>query len=126
MRPQRGGHAFGHRGRLLHDRHRAEGPVVREVEIGAHEIDAARLQPLRRPTGQVATGGGRELAQEIGELGVAPRVLGEVGVDALAEVFLTDPGHQLAQSGSSLGVSDAIEVHADSVEVDHVGGDRVG
>ena len=95
MGAQGGSDPLGHGRRLLEDRHGAVGAVVGEIEIRAHEVDAAGLQPLRGPARQVAARGGLELTQQVRQLGVAPRVLGEVGVDALAEVVLADPGDKL-------------------------------
>ena len=125
MRAQSRRDALGHRRWLLQDRHGLVGAVLGHLQVRAHKVDPAGLQPFGRPAGEIASRGGLELAEQIRELGVAPGVLREVGVDALAEVVLADPGDELAERGGALCVGDSVEVHAHGIQIHHVGGDRM-
>ncbi len=78
-------------------------------------VHADRSRPLRR----------LELAEQVGEPRVAVGVLGEVRAQAVEELLLAHPGDELADRRGALRVGDAVEVHLDRLEVDHVGGDRV-
>ena len=53
-------------------------------------------------------------------------MLAEVDRDAREELGLADPRDELAKRRRPLRVGDAVEVDAHRVEIDHVGGDRVG
>ena len=114
------------RRRGLPDREPGEDPVRIDLEVSAQGVHPAGLQPLLGEVAQVAPGGLGEGGQQVGEPGVAPGVLGEIGADAGQELLLPDEGDQLAQRRGALGVGDAVEVEFDGLQVDHVGGDRVG
>ena len=100
-------------------------PASSTVDLGPQQRDARLLQPEAGPGGQVAAAGGLELGEEVAQLGVAPRVLGEVGADAGEELVLAHPRHQLLEHARALGVGDAVEVDLDVLQVAHVRDDRV-
>ena len=110
----------------LDDGERLVRVAVADGEVGPQGVDAGRLQPLRGPLGELAAAGLLQVGQEVGQLGVAPLVLAEVPLEALAEGVLAHPGHQLLQRRGALEVGDAVEVEPDGVGVDDVGGDGVG
>src|SRR6478735_1175897 len=113
-------------GRGLRDRERAVATVRVDLEDGPKRVDAGRLEPQLAPLGQLAAGGLLELAEQVGECRVAPRVLAEVLAQRGDERLTTDVGDELLEHRRALGIRDAVEVDLDVLEVAHVGGDGVG
>ena len=93
--------------------------------MGSQQVHSAGLQPFAGPLGEVSTAGDLEFGEQIVQLGVAPRVLGEVLVKPGEELALAHPCHELSERRGPLRVGDAVEVHPHRVEVDHVRRDRV-
>ena len=112
-------------GHLLQDRERRDRAGVVDLDLGAQQRDAGLLEPQAGPRRQVAAAGGLELGEQVAQLGVAPRVLGEVGAHAREELVLAHPRDELLEHARALGVGDAVEVDLDVLEVAHVGDDRV-
>ena len=96
-----------------------------DLEDGAQRVDAGRLEPQLAPLGQLAAGGLLELAEQVGEGRVAPRVLAEVLAQRGDERLAADVGDELLEHRGALGVGDAVEVDLDVLEVADVGDDRV-
>ncbi|GAA3306499.1 hypothetical protein GCM10020295_62900 [Streptomyces cinereospinus] len=101
--------------------------VVAGGDARGEGVDAGGAQPGLGPAVHVAFGGGGQGVEEVGEAGVAEPVPGDVGVDAVEEFLLAQPGDELAQGGGSLGVGDAVEVEQGGGGVgDGLGGRRGG
>ena len=110
----------------LHHLEPGDHPGVVDVEVGADGVQPGGLQPGRGPGVQVPPGGLLQRGQQVVEGGVAERVRREVGAQPGQELLEPDVGGELLEHAGALGVGDAVEVHLDRGQVDHVGGDRVG
>ena len=104
----------------------ADRALIVGVERQPQRVDARGLQPLGGPLRQVPAGGLLQRAQQVGQGGVAVRVLGEVGLHPAEEGLAADVGDQLDQHRRALGVGDLVEVVLDRLEIDDVGRDRMG
>ena len=99
--------------------------LVVDLDDRAQRVDPGLLQPVGGPRGEVATTRDLELAQQVGQLGVVPRVRLEVPPQALHELLAPDVRDQLLEHRRALGVGDAVEVDLDVLEVADGGHDRV-
>ena len=95
-------------------------------QLEPERVDAGRLQPPGGPAGQVPPGRPLQAVQQVDQRGVAVRVGREVVPHPGQECLAADVGDQLGHQGGALGVGDHVEVQLDGVEVDDVGGHRVG
>ena len=110
----------------LLDRERSDGAICIGGQCGAERVHSGGFKPQLGPGGQVATGSGFQFNQEVLELCVAIGVLLEVLANTSEELLLAYPGTELLEYGTTLGIGDAIEVHAHCIEVRNIGHDRVG
>jgi hypothetical protein len=109
----------------LEHRERREPPVLVELEVGAQRVDAAGLQPLLGPAGQVTPRGLLERREQVGELRVPEGVPTEVRAEPGDELALAHPGDELLEGRGPLGVGDPVEADLDRLEVLEVRRDRV-
>src|ERR1700744_4808159 len=97
------------RGFLAH-RERS-GPAGRpDSKLAAPGIRAGSLEPRLRPVAEAAPGACLECAQQLGESGVPPGVLGEVPADAGQEAVPAEVGKKLLEYCRAFGVADPVEV----------------
>ena len=101
----------------LHDRKRGDDAIRIRLDFRLQSVHARRLEPEVRPVREIATARDLQLGQEVGEFGVAIRVLPEVRGDSRVERVYPDPGDELLEHRTTFGVGDAIEVHLDVFEV---------
>ena len=88
---------------------KAPSPSV--LERRAQRVDAGRLEPLRRPGGQVAADWSPR-ARRAGRAArcCRTRARGSSCRSAVEELVLADPGDELLEHRRALGVGDAVEV----------------
>jgi len=94
----------------LLDDERRERFLLVNLELCPERVDAGGLQPLLGPRPEVATRRLLQRRQQVGELGVAVRVVGEVRAQPGEELILADPSNELSQRRGTLGVRDPVEV----------------
>ena len=106
----------------------AEGdrPSASTSSTGRSVLTPAVSSHRRDHGAQVAARGGLELDEQVVEGGVAPRVLGEVRAQPVAERLTPDVGDELLEHRGALGVRDAVEVDLDVAQVADLRDDRVG
>ena len=113
-------------GHALIEGQRSDGAVGVLVNAGTDGVDTSGFQPLLAPGLKVATGGLLQFGEQVGERGVAVRVLVKVVVDTFEELAATNIGDELLEHGRTLRVGDAIEVHIGVVQVIDRRNNRVG
>jgi hypothetical protein len=103
--------------RRLNDGERGDAASGVRLDFRCQCIDTSGFEPERRPSAEVATAGDLELGEKVAELCIAELVLCEVRGDPREEGVDTDPGDELLEHRSTLGVGDAVEVHLHGFEV---------
>src|SRR5699024_1020174 len=83
------------------------------------------LEPLLSPEGQVAPRCFLQMAKQIIEGGVVPRVLSEMAANASEEVLAAHISLQLLEYRSALGIGDAVKVLFNGFNIGSIRGNRV-
>ena len=109
----------------LKDRKRSVMALLVEGGICAEAIDAGRLEPLRGPRGQVASGFLLQRSQQVGQAGVTELMPAEVDTHRAQECVDPYVRRQLLEYARPFGVRDSIEVDLDRVQVGNIGCDRM-